>query len=311
MRKIIVTPPKQTKDFHEIPLAQIEQNENSRVIYKTSDLAELMDSMRRHGLLQPVGVRKLANGKYDAVYGNRRIMAAKKLGWKEIDAKVVGNAETDSDRDILNLIENFKRQNTSVAEDGRIFQKLLDGGLSSKEVSARLGITEQRVQTALDVFNEFPEEFKGVIVNKERGAARGKRTGKIGASMAFTINNIRKKQGLNRGQTRTLLKHAMQDGVNQAQLNSLAPLLKTGMRLQEALGVASRLETITVTFMVDKLHIEKLEKKHKKTIHEMFYELVESTPYLKATRATGPGGALSSSKRLDRENIKTENYARN
>ncbi len=122
-----------------IDLDLIDQNENSRVVYKRGDLAELMLSMKEAGLLQPVGVKKTGD-RYEAVFGNRRIMAAKKLGWTEIQAHIV-DAKTDNDRDILNLIENIKRKNTTLAEDGRVFSNLLHRGLTIKEICARVGIT--------------------------------------------------------------------------------------------------------------------------------------------------------------------------
>ncbi len=287
----------------EINLSDIEQNENSRVIYKSTDLAELMASMRKDGLLQAIGVREIKKGKYDAVFGNRRILAAKRLGWKTITANVV-EADSDNDRDILNLIENLKRQNTTVSEDGRIFQKLKDGGLSVKEIVARLGVNEQRVTTALDVFNEFPEEFKGIIVNKTGGQKKG---GKIAASTAFTVNTIRKNHNLNREQTRTLLKHSMQDGINNAQLNSLAPLLKSGMELQKAIGTVNKIETITLTVSLDREYVAKVEKKTKKKIHEICYEILEDSGY-KISRAIGNSNQspMSTRFRLNRETDKRQ-----
>ncbi len=269
-------------EIRKIKLSDIEQNENSRVIYKSTELADLMRSMEQDGLLQPVGVRQLSNGRYDAIFGNRRIMAAKKLGWASINATIV-EAATDNDRDILNLVENFKRQQTSVSEDGRIFQKLVDNDLSPKEIAARLGISDARIQTALDVFNEFPMEFKPLIVNKQQGKNI---KGKISASTAFMVNNIRKSNKLNRGQMRTLLKYSMQSGVGQPQLNSIAPLLRSGMDLQKAIGVANKIESFGITLQIDREHAERLEKKHKKSLQEICYELIESQKDLKITRST-------------------------
>jgi ParB family chromosome partitioning protein len=178
-----------------ILIDKIEQNENSRTVYKASDLTELMLSMKEDGLLQPIGVRDLGKGKYECVFGNRRLLAAKKLGWIEIPANLI-EAEEEKDRDILGLVENFKRQNTTVEEDGRIFLKLKDSGMTITEIAARLGIAPVRVETALDVYSHFPKEFRKSIVNGKAGA--GTRSGKISASVATSINNIRKQYNLNR-----------------------------------------------------------------------------------------------------------------
>lgn len=270
----------------QIDLDKIEHSENSRVVYKESDLSELMGSMKQDGLLQPVGVRAISKGKYDAIFGNRRIMAARKLGWATIAASVV-DVDSDKDRDIINLVENLKRQNTSVSEDGRMFAKLLEYGLTKAEVGARLGISIQRIETALDVFNHFPAEFKQLIVNS--GTGQRKRAGTVSASMAFHINTVRRSQKLNRPQTRKLLQYAKQDGVSSRQVSAIAPLLRAGMQLQKALGVVDKMEVITISLMVDSAHAESLERKRKKSMHDIIYEILEGDKSLKVTKAMTSG----------------------
>src|SRR3990167_3768361 len=117
----------------EVELKKIDQNENSRVVYKENDITELMQSIKKEGLLQPIGVRKTDDG-YEAVWGNRRILAAKKLGWVTIPANVVDNADSENDRDFINLAENIKRQNTSVSEEGRLYLAMMDRGLKKEEI---------------------------------------------------------------------------------------------------------------------------------------------------------------------------------
>jgi ParB/RepB/Spo0J family partition protein len=66
-------------EYKEIELQKIFQKENSRSQYRNEDLQELMASMSQDGLLHPIGVAK--NGdKFEVLFGNRRYMAAKKLG---------------------------------------------------------------------------------------------------------------------------------------------------------------------------------------------------------------------------------------
>lgn len=263
-----------------IQLDKIEQNENARVVYKTVDLSELMSSMKKDGLLQAVGVRKLPSGNYDAVFGNRRILAAKKLGWKEIEAHLV-EAETDNDRDILGLVENFKRQNTSVAEDGRIFLKLKDSGLSVREIASRLDVAELRVTHAIDVFCNFPEEFRVSIVNTTRGT---RKVGQIPASIAFAINNMRKSSKLNRDQTRELLNYAREESVGIKEINAVAPLIAAGHTIQRAIGMAGKLTEVRLTLQVSTEYMEKLEKKTKKNYHDLCYEILETSDLLRVSR---------------------------
>lgn len=280
-----------------VDLDSIEQNENSRVVYKESDLSELMGSMKQHGLLQAVGVKRLDNGKYEAVFGNRRIMAAKKLGWATIDATVV-QADTDNDRDILNLIENFKRQNTSVGEDGRMFQVLRDRGLSETEIAARLGISTSRIKTAVEVFSQIPNEFHGRIINSPKGPQK---KGKIGASLAQNILSIRRRNSLNTRETTVLLNYATMDDTTQDHLKMVGPLVRQGFDVQEAVQMADTYKVVTLRILMDRTVIRTLEKAHGVSVAAIL------TDYLVANRkfkiAKRRGGAHKASK--TREALKT------
>jgi ParB/RepB/Spo0J family partition protein len=264
-----------------VDLKDIEQNENSRVIYKENDLSELMHSMKKDGLLQPVGLRKLSGNKYEAVFGNRRILAAKKLGWADIDANIV-EANDDNERDILNLVENLKRQNTTVSEDGRIFQALRDRGLSVPEISARVGVSGARIELALEVFNDVPDEFKNKIVNRVTGAAKKK--GEISASAAHIILNVRKSHNLTRKQTRQLMNYASEDETSLSHIAHVAPLIKNGFSVGEAISVASKLSRVVMYVFVDESRIKKLEKKYSKSITTLLWDQLEKNTELGVKR---------------------------
>lgn len=272
-----------------IPLDKIEQNENSRVIYKTDELSELMASMRQNGLLQPVGVRKLPGGLYDAVFGNRRIMAAKKLGWDKIQAIIV-EAETDVDRDILNLIENIKRKNTLLSEDGRMFKLLLDRGLTRGEVAARLDITPERVGTALDVIAHVPAEFHKAIPNT--GAKHSK--GQISATTTHRLISLKKTHRLDKEQTRSIFNYAKR-GITKEELNKLVPLVKMGMSIDEAVKVAGFVRSVQVNVLVDGEEADKIEKKYGMSIRQFLTEELVGYSQLKSiepvTRITSPKDA--------------------
>jgi ParB/RepB/Spo0J family partition protein len=269
-----------------IEISSIEQNENSRVIYKASDLSELMHSMKKDGQLQPVGVRPLENGKFDAVFGNRRIIAAKKLGWSTIDAVILDGVTEDRDRDILNLVENLKRQNTTVAEDGRMFCVLRDYGLSVEEIAVRLDVNVQRVQTAIEVYSTVPKEYHASIVNRTSGK---KIKGKISASAAHQIMNLRRSHGLNRKQTRKLLDFARDDDTSLMHVGKVAPLMKAGLNLSDALKTASSLERIALFFFMDRKLVARLEKKHGCPINEVLLRQLEKNSEIKIQRTVRVG----------------------
>lgn len=118
-----------------IPIGQIARNPfQPRQDFNTEDLAELEESLKASGLLQPITVRRRP-GKdgFELIAGERRLRAATKLGWKEIPAII---KEID-DRTILTLalVENLQRTDLNPIEEGEGYQHL----------SAEFGLTQQQI----------------------------------------------------------------------------------------------------------------------------------------------------------------------
>src|SRR5690606_21208521 len=98
----------------EIDIRAIKQGDNSRMSYGHIEMAKLMQSMKHEGLLHPIGVRKDGNG-FVVIYGNRRLLAAQKLGWKTIAATELEDTG-EADELFKNLNENMHRKDVSLAE---------------------------------------------------------------------------------------------------------------------------------------------------------------------------------------------------
>jgi ParB/RepB/Spo0J family partition protein len=89
---------------------------------RVSAVAELADSLREHGLLQPVVVRP-RGAAYELIAGHRRLEAAKMLGWTEIAAVV--RDETDDQAYILTLVENLQREDLTPKEEAAALEVLV------------------------------------------------------------------------------------------------------------------------------------------------------------------------------------------
>lgn len=269
-----------------VDLDKIEQNENSRVIYKEADLADLMHSMKKDGLLQPVGVRKIGKGRYEAVFGNRRILAAKKLGWADISVHVV-DAESDTDRDILNLVENIQRKNTTLAEDGRMFTLLLDRGLKDTEIAARIGISVARVRLAIDVVKDVPKEFHRALVNNKNNT--GKSTaGTVSPIVTQHLIRLRKTANLTRPQFRQLLNRA-RDGMTLIEAQRIAPLIKGGTSISEAFKRADKARYVQVEIIMDRKAADKWEDKNKATIQSHLVAILQKHSGFKVEKLHAAG----------------------
>ncbi|MCZ8155540.1 MAG: ParB/RepB/Spo0J family partition protein [Leptospira sp.] len=127
-----------------IDLNSIQPNPLQPRLIGKEDVEDLVQSMDRLGLIEPILVRK-DKSKFMIVAGERRYRAALKLGWKEIPAII-----TDADEDIcyeMSLAENEKRKNLNPWEVGRAIQYLRkDKKKTAEEVSKLLGYTERYIK---------------------------------------------------------------------------------------------------------------------------------------------------------------------
>jgi len=123
-----------------IPIGQVSRNPfQPRHEFNTDDLAELQESLNASGLLQPITVRRrLGKDGFEVIAGERRLRAARNLGWKEIPAII---KETD-DRTLLTLalIENLQRTDLNPIEEGEGYHQLSNQfGLTQQQIAETVG----------------------------------------------------------------------------------------------------------------------------------------------------------------------------
>ncbi len=145
-----------------LPISQVEPGLNQpRKRFDPESLSDLADSIRIHGIIQPVTVRRLASGYYQIVAGERRWRAAKQAGLTEIPAVII---EAD-DRKVmeLGLIENLQREDLNPAEEARGFQTLMEEyGLTQEQVAERMGKSRPAVTNALRLLS-LPEDLLKLV----------------------------------------------------------------------------------------------------------------------------------------------------
>ena len=132
-----------------LPISQVEPGLNQpRKRFDPESLAGLAESIRIHGVIQPLTVRRLSSGYYQIIAGERRWRAAKQAGLSEIPAVVI---EAD-DRKVmeLGLIENLQREDLNPVEEANGYKVLMDEyGLTQEEVAQRVGKSRPAVANAL------------------------------------------------------------------------------------------------------------------------------------------------------------------
>ncbi len=132
----------------EIPLAELEANPfQPRRHFDQTALEELATTIRSHGILTPVVVRRAPAG-YQVVAGERRIRAAKLAGLTRIPAIV--KEASDAQALEMALVENLQREDLNPVEGAEAYRRLIEGfGLTQEEVAERVGRDRSSVANAL------------------------------------------------------------------------------------------------------------------------------------------------------------------
>lgn len=140
----------QTSAPSEIPINLIVPNPHQpRTTIDSEELAGLVESIREHGVIQPVILTQdEASGKYILIAGERRWLAARQAGLISIPA-IVRDVEDDRERLELALVENIQRTDLNPLEAAEAYRQLEDFGLSHEEISARIGKSRVSVTNTL------------------------------------------------------------------------------------------------------------------------------------------------------------------
>ena len=138
-----------TSDSLYLPISQIEPYGNQpRKYFDEAALHDLADSIREHGILQPLTVRKLSSGYYQIIAGERRWRAARIAGLQQVPAIVI---EAD-DRKMteLALIENLQREDLNPIEEAEGYKSLMENyQMTQEEAAARVGKSRSALANSL------------------------------------------------------------------------------------------------------------------------------------------------------------------
>ena len=139
----------------EIAAALIDPNPwQPRSIVHDTDLAELTESLREHGLVQPIVVRKQAD-RYQLIAGQRRLAAAKRLGWEKVLVRVLD--VDDREMSEIAIVENLQRRDLDALEKATSFKQYLSTwNCTQEELAKRLSIDRSTVANLIRLL-ELPD----------------------------------------------------------------------------------------------------------------------------------------------------------
>ena len=150
--------------IHMIPVTQIVPNRNQpRKTFVEEELRELVESVKRHGILQPVLVRRKSENSYELIAGERRFRAATVAQLPAVPAVI--RKSSDQESTTLSLIENIQRSNLNPVEEARAYRQLIDElGVTQEAVAERVGRDRASVANICRILS-LPTEVQGMVAS--------------------------------------------------------------------------------------------------------------------------------------------------
>ena len=143
-----------------VPLAQIRPSEaNPRTEFDDERMAELIESVKRHGIITPLTLSRDGDGRYAIIAGERRYRAAKAAKLREVPAQV---REVDGEALTLAVAENVIRADLSPLEEARAYRRLVDEHGDAAKVAKLVGKSERLISERLDLLR-LPDETQELL----------------------------------------------------------------------------------------------------------------------------------------------------
>ena len=199
-----------------LPISQIESCHNQpRKNFDSTKLEELADSIRQHGVIQPLTVRKLASGYYQIIAGERRWRAARSAGLEEVPAIII---EADDQKAMeLAMIENLQREDLNPIEEAQGFRVLTDTyGMSQAEAAERVGRSRSAVANAIRLL-ELNDSIQHLVENGELSAGHARALLPLSPALRKKAVDEIMKYKLNVRQTEQLVRKLQASGLEKAE----------------------------------------------------------------------------------------------
>ena len=156
-----------------VPLGEVSPNvEQPRKEFSHQELEDLVSSIKKHGILQPVVVTERTDGGYELIAGERRFRASEIAGLATIPAIV--RSATDQEKLELALIENIQRQALNPIEEAFAYDRLMqEFGLTQEEVAGQVGKSRSTVANMVRLLG-LPEQIQKALVDGKLSVGKAK-----------------------------------------------------------------------------------------------------------------------------------------
>lgn len=156
-----------------VRIAEIEaRSEQPRKSFESEALAQLADSIKVHGILQPILVRASGSGYYQIIAGERRFRAAKMAGLSEVPV-LITEADDETTAQMA-LIENVQRENLNPLEEAMAYKELaVNYGLTQEKLSEKIGKSRSAIANAMRLL-DLPDEILAMLRDAKLSAGHAR-----------------------------------------------------------------------------------------------------------------------------------------
>jgi len=135
-----------------------------RLAFDEEGLKELSESIRQHGIIQPLVLRRLGD-KFEIIAGERRFKASTMAGLRKVPA-IISNIDDDKSAEIA-LVENIQRRNLTPIEEAKSYKNLLDRGyMTQEQLAEKMGVSQSSIANKLRLLNLAPEVQDALLGEK-------------------------------------------------------------------------------------------------------------------------------------------------
>lgn len=153
------------REIINVPTWQIETNRyQPRLDFNAESLNELAESIREHGLIQPITVRKEGEG-YEIIAGERRFRACKLIGYQEVPCVVMSADEIQTAQ--MALVENIQRENLSAIEEAKAYVEIMrQASCTQEELAQKMGKSQSTIANKIRLLN-LPDSIQEAVRSRQ------------------------------------------------------------------------------------------------------------------------------------------------
>lgn len=153
------------KNILEVPIEDIIPNRfQPRLAFNEEGINELSESIKQHGIIQPLVVRKLGD-KYEIIAGERRYKASTMAGLTKVPV-IISDIDDNKSAEVA-LVENIQRRNLTAIEEAKSYKNLLDRGyMTQEQLANKMGVSQSAIANKLRLLN-LDEEVQDALLNEK------------------------------------------------------------------------------------------------------------------------------------------------